>query len=519
MAAINGKVYLVGAGPGDPKLITLKGIECLQRADVVIYDLLINVKLLEHCPAHTEKIYGGKMIGEQEKRQAEIDRLMIRHARTGKTVVRLKGGDPFIFGRGGEEALTLVEAGIDFEIVPGITSAIAAPAYAGIPLTHRSYSSSVALVTGHSAALKADSAIRWEQLATGVDTLVILMGVGHLREIAGRLIQHGRSPETPISLVHWGTTPQQKTLEGTLADIAQKAEAVNFRNPAAIVVGDVNTVARTTSVGLTKSRFSVVGLSSPAPGRKPATFAEYLESYGAEVIQFPTIETQPIPDNTPLDRAIVINLSMYNWVIFTSVNAVEYFYHYLRENGKDSRLLGNARICAVGQKTVETLDQIGIRADYVPSQYRGAVLAAELEGVEGQKILLPRALIGTDDLPNGLRDRGAIVDTIPIYETVKAGAEGRETLKADLQNGRIDMVTFTSSSTVTNFLEMFRSHSSATLLNQVHIAVIGPSTEATAKANGLTVDIVAKQASVESLAEEIVEFYTGKERKNESKKD
>ena len=510
MAAINGKVYLVGAGPGDPKLITLKGIECLQRADVVIYDLLINVKLLEHCPAHIEKIYGGKMIGEQEQRQSEINDLMIRHARAGKTVVRLKGGDPFIFGRGGEEALTLVEAGIDFEVVPGITSAIAAPAYAGIPLTHRSYSSSVAFVTGHSAALQADSAIRWEQLATGVDTLVVLMGVGHLREIAGRLIQHGRSPETPISLVHWGTTPQQKTLEGTLADIAQKAEEVNFRNPAAIVVGDVNALRE--QLGwfdrkpLFGRRIIVTRARAQASG-----FAECLESYGADVIQFPTIETQPILDNAALDRAIA-QLATYNWVIFTSVNAVEYFYRHLRENGKDTRSLGNARICAVGQKTVAALDQIGIRADYVPSQYRGAALAAELEGVKGQKILLPRAWIAADDLPNGLRDRGAIVDAIPIYETIKAGAEGREALEADLHNGRIDMVTFTSSSTVTNFLEMFGSHPSAALLDQVHIAVIGPSTAATAEAKGLTVNIVAKQASVESLAEEIVKFYTPKEK-------
>ena len=511
MAAINGKVYLVGAGPGDPKLITLKGIECLQRADVVIYDLLINVKLLEHCPAHTEKIYGGKMIGEQEERQAEIDDLMIRHARADKTVVRLKGGDPFIFGRGGEEALTLVEAGIDFEVVPGITSAIAAPAYAGIPLTHRSYSSSVAFVTGHSAALKADSTIRWEQLATGVDTLVILMGVGHLHEIAARLVQHGRSPDTPISLVHWGTTPQQKTLEGTLADIAQKAEVVNFRNPAAIVVGDVNALREQLcwfdQKPLFGRRLIVTRARAQASG-----FAECLESYGAEIIQFPTIETQPIPDNATLDRAID-QLSTYNWIIFTSVNAVEYFYCHLWENGKDARSLGNARICAVGQKTVSALDQIGIRADYVPSQYRGAVLAAELEGVEGQKILLPRASLAADDLPSGLRDRGAIVDAIPIYETVKAGAAGREALEADLHNGRIDMVTFTSSSTVTNFLEMFGSHPSVTLLDQVHIAVIGPSTEAAAKANGLTVDIVAKQTSVESLAEEIVKFYTGKEKR------
>ena len=509
MAAINGKVYLVGAGPGDPKLITLKGIECLQRADVVIYDLLINVKLLEHCPTHTEEIYGGKMIGEQEERQAEIDDLMIRHARAGKTVVRLKGGDPFIFGRGGEEALTLVKAGIDFEVVPGITSAIAAPAYAGIPLTHRSYSSSVAFVTGHSAALKADSAIHWEQLATGVDTLVILMGVGHLGEIATRLVQHGRAPETPISLVHWGTTPQQKTLEGTLVDIAKKAEAVNFRNPAAIVVGDVNALRKQLRWFDRKPLFGHRIIVTRARAQA-SDFAECLESYGAEVIQFPTIETQPIPDNAALGRAIA-QLSTYNWVIFTSVNAVEYFYRQLRENGKDARSLGNARICAVGQKTVAALDQIGILADYVPSQYRGAVLAAELEGVDGQKILLPRASIAADDLPNGLRDRGAIVDTIPVYETVKAGAEGREALEADLHNGRIDMVTFTSSSTVTNFLEMFGSPPPAALLDQVHIAVIGPSTEATAKANRLTVDMVAKQASVESLTEEIVEFYKEKE--------
>ena len=510
MAAINGKVYLVGAGPGDPKLITLKGIECLQGADVVIYDLLINVKLLEHCPAHTKKIYGGKMIGEQEQRQAEIDDLMIWHARAGKTVVRLKGGDPFIFGRGGEEALTLVEAGIDFEVVPGITSAIAAPAYAGIPLTHRNYSSSVAFVTGHSAALKANSAIHWEQLATGVDTLVILMGVGHLREIAERLIQHGRSPDTPISLIHWGTTPQQKTLAGTLAGIAQKAEEVNFRNPAAIVVGDVNVLRRQLGWFDQKPLFGRRIIVTRARAQV-SDFAAYLESYGAEVIQFPTIETAPIPDNATLDRAIA-QLATYNWIIFTSVNAVEYFYRHLRENGKDTRSLGNARICAVGQKTVAALDRIGICADYVPSQYRGAVLAAELEGVEGQKILLPRATIAADDLPNDLRDRGAIVDAIPIYETVKAGAEGRKALEADLHDGRINMVTFTSSSTVTNFLEMFSSHLSTTLLDQVHIAVIGPSTEATVKAHGLTVDIVAKQASVESLAAEIVEFYREEEK-------
>ena len=507
---MNGKVYLVGAGPGDPKLITLKGIECLQRADVVIYDLLINVKLLEHCPVHTEKIYGGKRVGEQEQRQIEIDDLMIRHARAGKTVVRLKGGDPFIFGRGGEEALTLVNAGIDFEVVPGITSAIAAPAYAGIPLTHRNYSSSIAFVTGHSAALRVDSTIHWEQLATGVDTLIVLMGVGHLREIAERLVQHGRSPNTPISLIHWGTTPQQKTLEGTLADIAQKAESVNFRNPALIVVGDVNALRQQLGWFDRKPLFGRRIIVTRARAQA-SDFAECLESYGAEVIQFPTIETRPIPNNAMLDKAIA-QLATYNWVIFTSVNAVEYFYRRLRENDRDVRSYKDARICAVGQKTAVALDRIGIRTDYVPSRHCSSVLAAELQVVEGQKILLPCASIAAGDLPNDLRDRGAIVHAIPIYETVKAGAEGRETLEADLHNGRIDMVTFTSSSTVTNFLEMFDLHLPAALINHVDIAVIGPSTAATAKAHSLTVDVVAKQASVASLSEEIVEFYKGKEK-------
>ena len=305
-------------------------------------------------------------------------------------------------------------------------------------------------------------------------------------------------------------TPQQKTVTGTLADIAQKAEAVNFRNPAAIVVGDVNVLRDQLGWFDQKPLFGRRIIVTRARAQA-SDFAECLESYGAEVIQFPTIETQPIPDNAALEEAIG-QLAVYNWVIFTSVNAVEYFYRHLWENGKDTRSLGNARICAVGQKTVAALDQIGIRADYVPSQYRGTVLAAELEGVAGQKILLPRASIAANDLPNGLQDRGAIVDAIPIYETVKAGAEGREILKADLHNGRISMVTFTSSSTVTNFLEMFGSPPSTALLDQAHIAVIGPSTEATAKANGLAIDIVAKQASVESLTEEIVAFYRGKEK-------
>lgn len=500
-----GKVYLVGGGPGDPKLITLKGAECLERADVVIYDLLISDALLEHCPPHCERIYGGKRPGEQRKRQDEINALMLQKAEEGKTVVRLKGGDPFIFGRGGEEVLTLVEAGIDFEIVPGITSAIAAPAYAGIPLTHRDYASSVAFVTGHSASFAPDSPIGWEQLATAVDTLVVYMGIGHLDQIATQLTKHGRSPDTPVTLVHWGTTPQQKTLEGTLADISEKAKVVDFRNPAVVVVGAVNRLREQLrwydSKPLFGKRIVVTRARAQASG-----FAELLESYGAHTIQFPTIEIQPISDNLALDKAITC-LSDYDWVIFTSVNAVEIFYSQLRENSADVRSFGKAQICAVGPKTVEALNGIGILPDFVPSQSRAVAIADEMENLAEKNVLLPCAKIAPDDLPNGLRENGAIVHTIPIYNTVKTEGKGRENLEKGIIDGDIDMVTFTSSSTVDNFVGMFDQHRPEDLLAKVRIAVIGPSTAEAAKRCGLKVDVMPSEASVEALAQEIVRFF------------
>ena len=500
-----GTVYLVGGGPGDPKLITLRGVECLKRADVVIYDLLINEALLEHCPAHTEKIYGGKHPGEQRKRQDEINTLMLEGAKAGKTVVRLKGGDPFIFGRGGEEVLALVKAGIEFEIVPGITSAIAAPAYAGIPLTHRDYASSVAFVTGHSASLAPDSPIGWERLATAVDTLVVYMGIGHLHQIAAQLTKHGRSPETPVTLVHWGTTPQQKTLEGTLADIAERAEAVSFRNPAVIVVGAVNRLRAQLrwydSKPLFGKRIVVTRARAQATG-----FAELLESYGAQTVQFPTIEIQPILETPALDEAIT-HLGDYDWIIFTSVNAVEIFYSRLRKNGADVRSFGKAQICAVGPKTLEALDRIGICADFAPSQSRGLAIAAEMENLMGQNIMMPCATIAPEDLRMALREKGAVVDTIPIYDTVKTEGKGREELEKKIINGEIDMVTFTSSSTVTNFVDMFDQRPVEVFLAKVGIAVIGPSTASMVKRYGLAADVMPNEASVEALAREIVRFY------------
>ena len=494
-----GIVYIVGAGPGDRKLITLKGVECLQRADVVIYDLLLNDTLLEHCPAHTEKIKAPDP-RIRTTRQTELNQLLVEHAKAGKVVVRLKGGDPYIFGRGGEEAFALTEASIPFEIVPGITSAIAASAYAGIPVTHRDYASSVAFVTGHSAALRPDSNINWEGLATAVDTLVVYMGVAHLHQIAERLMTHGRSPQTPVSLVRVGTTPQQQVVQGTLDDIVQKVEAAQLKSPAVIVIGEVNRLRQQLRWFDTKPLFGKRILVTRARAQA-SEFADLLEENGAQVVQCPTIKIHPVD----VDTAYVRSTHEYDWIIFTSINAVEIFYERLRENGKDARAFGGCKICAVGPKTVDALNRIGINPDFVPSHSRGSVIAAEIEDVNGKKILLPRAKIATDDLPNGLRERGGLVDDVPLYATVKVSEGSHETIEADLLNGRIDVVTFTSSSTVTNFLEMFPARTPTVLLANVKVAVIGPTTQKTAVEYGVRVDVVAKDASVESLVEAIVE--------------
>jgi uroporphyrinogen III methyltransferase/synthase len=492
-------VYIVGAGPGDQKLITLKGLECLQRADVVIYDLLLNDALLEHCPAHTEKIQAPDP-RIRTTRQNELNRLLIEHAKAGKIVVRLKGGDPYIFGRGGEEAVALTEAGIPFEIVPGITSAIAASAYAGIPVTHRDYASSVAFVTGHSAALRPDSNINWEGLATAVDTLVVYMGVAHLPQIVERLITHGRSPQTPVSLVRVGTTPQQQVIQGNLEDIVQKVEAAQLKSPAVIVIGEVNRLRQQLRWFDTKPLFGKRILVTRARAQA-SEFADLLEANGAQVIQFPTIKIQPVA----VDSAYIHSTNEYDWIVFTSINAVEIFYERLRENGRDARAFGTSKICAVGPKTVDALNHIGIQPDFVPLHSRGAAIAAEIGDVHGKKILLPRAKIATADLPNGLRQKGARVDDVPLYDTVKVASENRDEIEADLLDGRIDLVTFTSSSTVTNFLEMFPTHEPAVLLADVKVAVIGPTTQKTAVEYGVKVDVVAKEASVESLVEAILE--------------
>ena len=337
------------------------------------------------------------------------------------------------------------------------------------------------------------------------------MGIGHLRQIAERLINYGRKPETPTALIHWGTTPKQETIEGTLAEIAEKAESVGFRSPAAIVVGEVNRLREALRWYDRKPLFGRKIVVTRARAQI-SELAEILESHGAQVIQFPTIEIQPINENAALDAAIA-QLDRYNWIIFTSVNAVETFYCHLQNKGGDARSFGNARICAVGPKTVDALDKIGIRTDFVPSRSHSEAIAAELESAAGQNILVPRAKIASNELPNGLRKRGAAVDVIPIYDTVKAGVERREEIEAELLSGRVDMVTFTSASAVTNFVEMFGRPSPPELVENVRTAVIGPSTASTAQRSGFRVDVIARETTIENLADEIVKFYAREETK------
>ncbi len=497
----NGIVYIVGAGPGDKKLITIKGKECLQKADVVIYDLLLNDDLLEYCPSHTLKIKAPDP-RIRSNRQNELNDLLIQHAKAGKVVIRLKGGDPFIFGRGGEEAVVLAETDIPFEIVPGVTSGIAAAAYSGIPVTHRDFASSVAFVTGHSAALHPDSNINWEQLATAVDTLVVYMGVAHLSQITERLIANGKDKLTPVSLVRVGTTPQQTVVEGTLENIVERVDAVQLKSPAIIIVGEVNRVRAKLRWFDNKPLFGRRILVTRARPQA-SEFAELLEAKGAEVIQFPTITIHPIK----LKSNEIPTPDGYDWVIFTSINAVEIYYNLLKEIGKDTRVFGTCNICAVGPKTIEALNDIGIEPDFVPSHSSGNVIVDEIENVDKKKILLPRAKIATPELPNGLRERGAQVDDVAIYDTVKVENECKDVILKDLLEGRIDVVTFTSSSTVRNFLDMFPKQNVEDLLSNVSVATIGPTTEATATKHGLKVDIVAKDATIEHLTQAIVSEY------------
>jgi uroporphyrinogen III methyltransferase / synthase len=500
-------VFLVGAGPGDPGLFTLRGKEVLSLAEVVIYDYLANQELLQFAPADAERIYVGKKGGDHTLSQDGINRLLVEKGRN-HVVVRLKGGDPFVFGRGAEEAEDLVTAGIPFEVVPGVTAAVAVPAYAGIPLSHRDFTASIGFVTGHERDDKETSNIAWDKLATGIGTLVLFMGVKNLPDISRNLIAHGRSPETPVAVIRWGTTAQQQTVVGTLATIAAEVATVGLKPPAIIVVGEVVRLRERLNWFEDKPLFGRTVVVTRAR-EQASDFKALLTQLGAQCIEFPTIAIQPPPSWDPLDRAIS-HLDTYDWVIFTSVNGVAHFMDRLLKLGGDIRDLKGTRLAAIGPKTAEALECRGLRLDLVPGEYRAEAIleAMGVDAVRGRRVLLPRALEARDILPDTLRQWGAQVDVVAAYQTVLPDHEGARVL-AKLRAGEIDCVTFTSSSTVTNFLRMFPQDEIMSALAGTTIACIGPITGETAQKQGLTVAIMPSEYTIPGLAAAICNHYSG----------
>jgi uroporphyrinogen III methyltransferase/synthase len=498
-----GMVYLVGAGPGDPGLITLKGAECLAKADVIIYDHLLSEDLLEMAPPGAERLYAGKTAYRHTLEQDAISRLLVEKARQGKTVVRLKGGDSFVFGRGGEEAEALASHNIPYEIVPGVSAAIAAPAYAGIPVTHRKMASSFAVITGHEDPRKGGSSIDWEKLATGVDTLVFLMGMQNLPYITDTLKKHGRRPETPVAVIKDGTTPQQKTVTGTLDNIADRVKKSGVGPPAVIVVGKVaalrgklrwfdNRPLSGRRILVTRSRQQAGALS------------KLLGQRGAVPVELPVIDILPVADFSKLDTAIS-HLDRFQWTVFTSINGVEAFFDRLNHLGRDTRSLGHIKIAAIGPATVAALEQRGIKPEFYPDEYTSAALLAGFKrmAISGQKFLLPRANIADKDLTRGIRGMGGIVQDIACYHTAPASSSGKAA--ETLSRSEIDMVTFASSSTVINLVRALKGKKS--LLKKVKIACIGPVTAETAVQAGLKVDIVAGEHTIPGLVSAIEDYY------------
>jgi uroporphyrinogen III methyltransferase/synthase len=506
LEAQQGRVYLVGAGPGDPALATIKAVACLQQAEVIIYDYLASDKLLEFAPPQAERIYVGKKAGDHAMSQEQINALLVEKGRS-SVVVRLKGGDPFIFGRGGEEALALREAGVRFEVVPGVTSAIAVPSYAGIPLTHRGLSASVAFVTGHEMPGKEKSDIHWDRLATSVGTLVFLMGVKNLEFIASQLIAHGRAAETPVAVIRWGTTAEQQTVVGTLGNIAGIAEATGLKPPAIIVVGEVAGLRQHLNWFEERPLFGKTVVVTRAR-EQASDFRLLLEEQGAQCLEFPTIEVIPPANWGPVDQAIQ-NLDHYDWVIFTSINGVRFFFQRLQEKGEDVRALRGIKVGAIGPKTAAGLEERGLRLDFVPEEYRAEAVIDGLgaDEVRGKRFLLPRAAKAREILPEKIEEMGGRIDVVTVYETIRPTGK-REEVRDLLKKGVISCITFTSSSTVQNFAEMFPEDDLPSLVEKASIACIGPITAQTAREHGLEVNIMPEEYTTEALTAEVVEYFS-----------
>lgn len=479
-------VYLVGAGAGDFGLLTLRACEVLEAADVVIYDRLADESILNLC-AGAKKIYVGKEAGRHTFKQSEINQLLVYEARQNKIVVRLKGGDPFVFGRGGEEALYLRENNLPFEIVPGVTSAIAVPAYAGIPVTHRGIATSFAVVTGHEDPTKPESTINWEKISTAVDTLIFLMGIANLPQIVAKLIENGRKSDTPAALIRWGTKNNQEVFVTTLAE----APSVKISPPAIFVVGEVVKLRERLKWFDTKILFGRKILVTRARAQA-SKLSRALKNLGAAVIECPTIKiTAPSDNFAAIDAAIKI-LRDFDWIIFTSANGVEKFFERLRVYGLDARVLN--KVAAIGSATAEKLSNFGIIADVVPENFVAESLAASLKDfVAGKKVLLARAEVAREILPEMLKNFGAEVTIAPVYKTIPE-------IPAQIDFESVDLITFTSSSTVENFVAAYG-------VPKIPVAAIGPITARTLENFGVKPAVVAEEFTIGGLVEAIGKFY------------
>jgi len=495
-----GFVSLVGAGPGDPKLLTLRGKEALETADYVIYDYLVHPSVLKHAPK-AKLIYVGKKGGDPNSTpQNSIESLMLRLACQDKRIVRLKGGDPFVFGRGGEEALFLSEHKIPFEIVPGITAGIAAPAYSGIPVTHRGMAAEVTFITGHEDSLKSKQDINWKAVAGLQGTIVLFMGVKTLPEVSGLLIRYGKSAATPVSVIRWGSTPEQQVVSGTLESISKKVKEAKLTPPALTVIGTVNELRKKLNWFEKKRLFGKTVLITRS--RKQASqLGEQLESLGARVLELPTIEISPIKNNTRLDQALR-QIARYDWIVFTSENGAEAFFERLKQLKKDSRILKSVKIAAVGPGTKAKLNSYLIEPDLVPKTFttEGLVQAFRKLKISRKRFLLLRTNIAPESLNHSLKKLGALVTEIPIYKTQKPKNLSKQVTQL-VHEHSIDYITFTSSSTAQNFFNSLRNgrHLDAKIIS------IGPVTSKTIRECGFSVDREAKVSTIPGLVQALLE--------------
>lgn len=507
MAGERGAVYLVGAGPGDLGLLTMRGGELLRRAEVVIYDALVNPDLLRLAPQGCELIYAGKRADSHAMPQAKLNRLLTEKARQGRAVVRLKGGDPYVFGRGGEEAETLRRAGVRFEVVPGVSSVIAAANYAGIPVTHRDFCSGFAVITGHEDPTKPSSGVDWETFAKLPGTKIILMGAERIAWIAEKLIACGMKPSTPTGMVRWGTTGRQQVLTGALNDIAAQAAQAGFRAPAIVVIGKVVGLRRKLNWFEERPLFGrrmVVTRTRQQAGRLSCRLREL----GAEVLEIPTIQIAP-PTRKEILAEAMTSLGEYDWLVFTSPNGVTAFFDYFFRAFDDVRALGNLRIAAVGPATAEKIAAMHLRVDAMPKKYLTSELVSaieEVENMENLKILLARAESVNPELPRNLTARRAIVDDVPVYQTLME-EEDWNGAAARLWEEGADWVTFTSSSTVRHFHKRFPFARLKAKHPHLKFASIGPETSKALIELGERPNVEASEHTIEGLASSLINQY------------